>query len=87
MKIGKWIVLGLGILFLAAMSMAQDRPEVSSISTKPGGLITFGGNPLSLLGTPITEGQRMPSAFGALGGCHGDERGGSFEGAGKGALS
>ena len=61
MKIGKWMALGLGMVFLAATCMAQDRPEVSSGSTKPGGLITFRGNPLSLLGTPIAEGQRLPS--------------------------
>jgi len=61
MKVGKWIVLMLGVLFLASIGLAQDKPAVNSNSAKPGSLITFRGNPLSLLGTPITEGQPMPS--------------------------
>jgi thiol peroxidase len=61
MKLVKWMVLGMGVLLIAAMGVAQDKPEVNTSSTKPGGLITFRGNPLSLLGTPIAEGQRMPS--------------------------
>jgi hypothetical protein len=61
MKRASWMVLGMGALSLATIVMAQDKPVVSRNSTKPGGLITFRGNPLSLLGTPIAEGQRMPS--------------------------
>ncbi len=51
----------IGLLLLATLGMAQDKPEFTSNSTKPGGLITFRGNPLSLLGTPIAEGERVPS--------------------------
>ena len=50
MTLVKWII-----------GMAQGTPEVSNKSTKPGGMITFTGNPLSLLGTPIAEGQPLPS--------------------------
>ena len=61
MKVGKWMIPLLGVLLFASIGLAQDKPVVSSISTKPGSLITFRGNPLSLLGTPIAEGQPMPS--------------------------
>ena len=59
----KWQLMGLFLIMALAIGCAMTKPSipVDPGSSAPGGSVTFRGAPMKLIGSPVSEGQPLPS--------------------------